>query len=148
MASPSRIYRRIRRDEYPRYVVGQILLYLLIWWALHDPNQQCATFTGASVACDELAAARHFNSEVMPTMQSRHYSDVRRAMTRHGLSGKRWHVGHAIPDRSKQRAHEAEDFGHNLLAQAAVDNRRLGHRTISCDEATFLGATHVPCARP
>ena len=125
----------------------QILVYMLIWWTLHDPHpQQCATFTGASVACDELAAARRFNSVVMPTLQSRHYSDVRRAMTRHGLPGGRWHVGHATPDPSKRRAHEVEDYGHNLLAQAAIDNRRLGHRMISCAEASFLVATHVPCA--
>lgn len=143
-----RMHRRIEPNEVPLFVVMQILIYLLVWWALHDPQQQqqCATFTGASVACDELSAARRFNSVVMPTMSTRHYSDVRRAMTRHGLPGARWHVGHAVPDPSKRRAHEREDFGHNLLAQAASDNRRLGHRTISCEEAAFLGATHVPCA--
>ena len=111
-------------------------------------SRACFTFSGQPLACDELNLARRFNREVMPLMLSASYADVRRAMTDYGLYGSAWHVGHARPDPSKRRTSDAEDRGHNLLAQHATDNVKLGHRLLSCAEAKFLHANHVNCARP
>ena len=105
----------------------------------------CFTFTGQPLACDELELARRFNREEMPTLQSASYADVRRAMTEYGLYGSSWHVGHARPDPNKRRTNDDEDRGHNLLAQHATDNMKLGHVQISCAESKFLHAAHVKC---
>ena len=105
----------------------------------------CFTFTGQPLACDELELARRFNREEMPTLLGASYADVRRAMTEYGLYGSSWHVGHARPDPNKRRTNDDEDRGHNLLAQHATDNMKLGHVLISCAESKFLHAAHVKC---
>ena len=106
----------------------------------------CFTFTGQPLACDELELARRFNREEMPTLLGASYADVRRAMTEYGLYGSAWHVGHACPDPNKRRTNDDEDRGHNLLAQHATDNMKLGHVLVSCAETKFLHAAHTKCA--
>ena len=87
------------------------------------------------------------NSEVMPHMRKTAYRGIRKAMNERGLHGHIWHVGHACPDPSKKSPHDEEDFGWNLFAQHAADNTILGHCTVSCSEAEYLGAYHVRCVR-
>ena len=110
-------------------------------------HQACTSFIGYPVPCDELRRVREFNGKVMPGLRNAGYHTVRRAMNAHGLLGHAWHVGHACPDPSKKTTRNKEDFGHNLIAQHAADNLRLGHCLISCAEADHLGASHVQCTR-
>ena len=114
----------------------------------HKPSyQQCASFTGFAVPCDELRRVRTFNREVMPTMREAGYRAIRKAMNEHEFPGHVWHVGHACPDPSKKSTRNEEDFGWNLFAQHAVDNANLGHCLVSCAEAEHVGASHVRCTR-
>ena len=110
-------------------------------------RQDCASFTGFAVPCDELRRIREFNREVMPTLRDAGYRAIRKAMNEHGFPGHVWHVGHACPDPSKKSTRNEEDFGWNLFAQHAVDNANLGHCLVSCAEAEHVGASHVRCAR-
>ena len=107
----------------------------------------CTSYTGYPVSCVELQWVREFNSEVMPHMRKTAYRGIRKAMNERGLHGHIWHVGHACPDPSKKSPHDEEDFGWNLFAQHAADNTILGHCTVSCSEAEYLGAYHVRCVR-
>jgi len=112
-----------------------------------DPaGHQCIDFHGKPLQCSKLDQVRHFNRFVMPTLKDAHYDEVRRRMSLAGLNGLEWHVGHAIPDPSKTMRDE-EDFGWNLFCQGARDNRRLGHRLVSCSEASHWGVFHVRCAK-
>ena len=116
---------------------------------LHAPHirttEECASFTGFPVPCDELRLIRKFNTDEMPRLRESGYRAVRRAMNDHGFHGHIWHVGHACPDPSKASTRDREDRGWNLFAQHAVDNTNLGHCVVSCAEARHLGASHVHC---
>ena len=113
---------------------------------LEPSHEECTSFTGFAVPCDELRRVREFNGNVMPTMQNAGYRVVRKAMNDHGFPGHVWHVGHACPDPSKKSKRDDEDLGWNLFAQHAVDNANLGHCLVSCAEAAYVGASHVRCA--
>jgi hypothetical protein len=66
-------------------------------------------------------------------------------MNEAGLQSFTWHVGHACPDPSKSSSTDSEDYGWNLFAQHAVDNSKLSACLVSCREAEYVGALHVPC---
>ena len=112
----------------------------------YEPShEQCTSFTGFTIPCDELRRIREFNGRVMPAMLDAAYRVIRKAMNDHGFAGHVWHVGHACPDPSKKSTRNDEDFGWNLFAQHAVDNAQLGHCLVSCAEAEHVGASHVRC---
>ena len=112
-----------------------------------EEHALCSTFTGQPLLCLELRRAREFNQHIMPSLQHSSYRQVRTEMTKYGLFGSGWHVGHACPDPSKTSVGDSEDRGWNLFAQHATDNVRLGHCVVSCSEASYMAATHVPCDR-
>ena len=91
----------------------------------------------------ELAS---LNKSIMPDLSHASYREVRTRMSQAGLSGSHWHVGHATPDPNKRSLNDREDFGWNLFCQGARDNIRLGHRLVSCSEASHYGAFHVNCS--
>lgn len=111
-----------------------------------------ATFTGASVPTSELAKVFAWNVRASRgEFDSLSYAKYRREMTKFGLPGKRWHVGHITPNvkgtSRSGRGAGPEDFGHNLFAQSAVDNRKLGHQTVSMAELTYMGRVQRKTAR-
>ena len=110
-------------------------------------HQECTSFTGSPVSCDDLRRARKFNSEMMPRMSDASYRAIRKAMDEYGLPGHLWHVGHACPDPSKRSRRDKEDIGRNLFAQHVVDNGKLGHCLVSCAERTYVNAYHVRCTK-
>jgi hypothetical protein len=76
------------------------------------------------------------------------YRQFRRAMNDWGLPGNFFHVGHVVPDPRKKgpgASHDWEDRGHNLFAQEAGQNRRLGHKQVPCSWATRVGRNQVFC---
>eukprot|EP00198_Chlamydomonas_reinhardtii_P003723 XP_001693059.1 predicted protein [Chlamydomonas reinhardtii] len=73
------------------------------------------------------------NAHVVDTL---HYSKVRKLMTDAGLDGNRVHVGHIQPDTDKTTQDEY-DYGWNLFAQLASDNRRLGHKLVGDAELEY-----------
>ena len=57
-------------------------------------------------------------------------------------------VGHILPDPSKLRKTDREDYGWNLMAQPHPENRRLGHAPVTCTMAHRWCRTGVQCADP
>ena len=57
-------------------------------------------------------------------------------------------VGHVLPDPSKRRQPDREDYGWNLLAQPHPENRRLGHAPVNCAMAQRWCRTGVQCINP
>ena len=77
----------------------------------------------------------------------RSYGNVRKQMNEFGLSrkdGVEVDVGHVIPDPSKAEL-DKYDRGWNMMAQPALENIRLGHRTMTCETAARWCRTGVPC---
>lgn len=109
-------------------------------------QRRCTDFNGQPLSCRDLDRARRFNRIVMPELSAASYREVRTHMNQAGLPGSIWHVGHATPDPNKHSFQDREDFGWNLFCQGAHDNVRLGHRQVSCSEASHLGAFHVNCS--
>jgi len=109
-------------------------------------QRRCTDFNGQPLSCSDLDRARRFNRIVMPELSAASYREVRTRMSEAGLPGSIWHVGHATPDPNKQSFQDREDFGWNLFCQGARDNVRLGHRRVSCSEASHWGAFHVNCS--
>jgi len=109
-------------------------------------DSHCTDFSGKPLLCRKLDQVRHFNQFVMPALKHATYEEVRKRMSQAGLDGVHWQVGHAIPDPSKKTFRDPEDFGWNLFCQGASDNRRLGHRLVSCAEAVHWNAFHVTCS--
>lgn len=75
-----------------------------------------------------------------------YYDDVRKAMTKEGLEGKYWHVGHACPAGYRNRS-DNSNYGWNLFAQPAKENQRGGCKNglMSCSEIEYYGRTGIPC---
>jgi len=116
----------------------------------------CEDFRGSSVPCDELQKARTFNRRFIPGyLLAKPYKRVREEMNRAGLTHTalgNWEVGHACPnEKGTGRNNGPEDLGQNLFAQTRRDNNGwisgLGGCQVSCDEADFYHAKHVPCNR-
>ena len=112
-----------------------------------SPRRKCTDFYGKPLPCSALDRARLFNMFAMPSLKHKSYREVRRRMSSAGLEGTYWHVGHAVPDPDKTTFGDSEGFGWILFCQGASDNRRLGHRLVTCSEATHWGAHHVNCTR-
>ena len=121
-------------------------------------GKECHDFRGAPLPCDELEKARRFNSRTVPGYFLRSsYGTIRDRMNRAGLlhtAAGRWEVGHACPNEpDTKRSSGVEDKGKNLFAQTHSDNvrhafaygRGLGNCQVSCKEAGFYAARHVPC---
>ncbi len=139
------LVRLVFRRKYNVLVLVLVVLATCLAQCL--ASDHCTDYRGKTLEyCSELDLARTFNLEVMPNMEDSSYREVRYALTRYGLTGRRWHVGHACPDPGKDSFEDWADFGHNLFAQGASDNVRLQHCLVSCSEARFYGALHVKCA--
>ena len=121
--------------------------------ALTAAAQVCSDFRGTVLSCEELERARKFNRDIprLAMLKSSHRS-IRREMNKAGLLHAlpaRWEVGHACPNEpGSARDRGIEDRGQNLFAQTHNDNhpaRGLGGCQVSCQEAAFYHAHHVPC---
>ena len=59
-------------------------------------------------------------------------------MTKFGLSGKRWHVGHIIPnEKGTGRDNGPEDYGWNLMALEKYDNVKISDNTVTQEILDF-----------
>ena len=123
--------------------------------ALGLVSDECVDFRKNAIPCDELEKARAFNqalNEGTAAVQSRTYNWVRTAMTREGLAGTRWHVGHMCPNGGGPRSGRGagpEDKARNLMAQTAMDNAGPGGlfgKQMSAAEAAFYWRTLTSCA--
>ena len=104
-----------------------------------------------AIACDELEKARAFNrrlNEGTTATQSRSYDWVREAMTKSGLPGNKWHVGHMCPGGGKPKTWLGNK-ARNLMAQTAKDNAGRGglqSKQMTAAEAAFYSRTLNTCA--
>ena len=111
----------------------------------------CVDFRKNAIACDELEKARAFNhrlNEGTTATQSRSYDWVREAMTKSGLPGNKWHVGHMCPGGGKPKTWLGNK-ARNLLAQTAKDNAGRGglqSKQMTAAEAAFYSRTLTTCA--
>ena len=108
----------------------------------------CTDFRNQEADCTELAEARQFNKMMNEQNHEKtKYSKIRKMMTKAGLVGKRWNVGHIEPNQPKsKRDHGPEDLGQNLMAQSARDNRTLGNKRVSAAEMAFYGRKSDFCS--
>ena len=111
----------------------------------------CVDFRKNAIACDELEKARAFNrrlNEGTTATQSRSYDWVREAMTKSGLPGNKWHVGHMCPGGGKPKTWLGNK-ARNLMAQTAKDNAGRGglqSKQMTAAEAAFYSRTLNTCA--
>ena len=94
-----------------------------------DENALCSTFTGQPLSCSELLRAQAFNTRVMPSLMDESYRKIRAEMTKYGLFGSGWHVGHACPDPRKANTGDDEDYGY------LSSNTLYGMRLVLCCHA-------------
>ena len=112
---------------------------------------ECVDFRKKSIPCDELEKARAFNrrlNEGTVATKSRSYDWVRASMTRDGLPGERWHVGHMCPKGGKPKTWPGNK-ARNLIAQTATDNAGPGglqSKQMTAAEAAFYSRTLTTCA--
>ena len=133
-----------------------LLLFLLaLGLAVGFARDECVDFRKNTIPCHELESARAFNrklNEGTTATLSRAYEWVRSSMTREGLPGTRWHVGHMCPNGGGPRTGRGagpEDKARNLMAQTAKDNSGPGglfSKQMTAAEAAFYARKLTTCA--
>jgi len=131
------------------------IAFVLVGALIALARDECLDFRKRAIPCDELEKARAFNRRLndgTAAMLSRGYGWVREAMTREGLPGSRWHVGHMCPNNGgprKGRGAGPEDKARNLMAQTQMDNNGPGglfSNQMTSKEAAFYSRTLTTCA--
>ena len=96
--------------------------------SFHDLGSEVAkNFNGKIINAAEAKLAREWNQRASTGEYDKlNYRQYRKQMSKFGLPGKNWHVGHIVPnEKGTGRDIGPEDLGWNLMALDAQDNRRL-----------------------
>ena len=96
-------------------------------------------YNGRVIDTSEARLAREWNERASTgEFDGYNYRKYRREMTKFGLPGSNWHVGHIYPnEKGTGRTNGDEDLGWNLMALDRYDNIRLGDDVVPDDMLEF-----------